>query len=60
MFVVILPDSSQSESLSDVEDHKPSFSRPSDSQNAQSSDALDQSSAEFSMYNSVSQKLMVT
>lgn len=47
-----------SESLSDVEDHRPSFSRPSDSQNAESSDAIDQSSSKFSMYNSVSQKLM--
>lgn len=47
-----------SESLSDVEDHRPSFSRPSDSQNAESSDAVDQSSSKFSMYNSVSQKLM--
>lgn len=60
MFVVVLSDSSQSESLSDVEDHKPSFSRPSDSQNAQSSDASDQSSSKFPMYNTVSQKLMVT
>ncbi|XP_056589922.1 cap-specific mRNA (nucleoside-2'-O-)-methyltransferase 1 isoform X2 [Triplophysa dalaica] len=51
-------DSSQSESHSDVEDPKPSFSRPSDSQNAQSSDAPDPNSSEFSMYNSVSQKLM--
>ncbi|XP_067301850.1 cap-specific mRNA (nucleoside-2'-O-)-methyltransferase 1 [Pseudorasbora parva] len=47
-------DSSQSESLSDVEDHKPSFSRPNDSQNAEGSDA----SSTFSMYNRVSQKLM--
>ncbi|XP_051737035.1 cap-specific mRNA (nucleoside-2'-O-)-methyltransferase 1 [Ctenopharyngodon idella] len=47
-------DSSQSESHSDVEDHKPSFSRPSDSQNAEGSDA----SSNFSMYNTVSQKLM--
>lgn len=56
MFIyVYLPDSSQSESHSDVEDHKPSFSRPSDSQNAEGSDA----SSNFSMYNTVSQKLMV-
>ncbi|KAK9954509.1 hypothetical protein ABG768_016565 [Culter alburnus] len=47
-------DSSQSESHSDVEDHKPSFSRPSDSQNAEGSDAA----SNFSMYNTVSQKLM--
>lgn len=51
-------DSSQSESLSDVEDHKPSFSRPSDSQNAQDSDTLNEASNKFSMYNNVSQKLM--
>ncbi|XP_076874850.1 cap-specific mRNA (nucleoside-2'-O-)-methyltransferase 1 [Brachyhypopomus gauderio] len=50
-------DSSQSESPSDAEDHRPSFSRPSVSPNAQSSDAH-QSSSNFSMYNSVSQKLM--
>uniref|UniRef100_A0A672MA78 Cap-specific mRNA (nucleoside-2'-O-)-methyltransferase 1 n=1 Tax=Sinocyclocheilus grahami TaxID=75366 RepID=A0A672MA78_SINGR len=47
-------DSSQSESLSDVEDHKPSFSRPSNSQNAEGNEA----SSKFSMYNRVSQKLM--
>nr|XP_055044555.1 cap-specific mRNA (nucleoside-2'-O-)-methyltransferase 1 isoform X1 [Misgurnus anguillicaudatus] len=47
-----------SESPSDGEDQRPSFSRPSDSQNAESSDAVDQSSSKFSMYNSVSQKLM--
>lgn len=55
---VLLPDSSQSESLSDAEDQRPSFSKPSASQNASSSEAS-QSSANFSMYNSVSQKLMV-
>ncbi|GAA6076549.1 cap-specific mRNA (nucleoside-2'-O-)-methyltransferase 1 isoform X1, partial [Tachysurus ichikawai] len=52
-----LADSSQSESLSDVEDQRPSFSKPSASQNASSSDAS-QSDTKFSMYNSVSQKLM--
>ncbi|XP_056113918.1 cap-specific mRNA (nucleoside-2'-O-)-methyltransferase 1 isoform X2 [Rhinichthys klamathensis goyatoka] len=51
-------DSSQSESLSDVEDHKPSFSRPGDSQNAEGSDASYDASSNFSMYNTVSQKLM--
>ncbi|CAM4677022.1 hypothetical protein PO909_014220 [Leuciscus waleckii] len=51
-------DSSQSESLSDVEDHKPSFSRPGDSQNAEGSDASYDPSSNFSMYNTVSQKLM--
>ncbi|KAI4873372.1 hypothetical protein NFI96_022165 [Prochilodus magdalenae] len=50
-------DSSQSESLSDAEDHRPSFSKPTASQNSQSNDAS-QSSSKFSMYNSVSQKLM--
>ncbi|XP_077074675.1 cap-specific mRNA (nucleoside-2'-O-)-methyltransferase 1 [Siphateles boraxobius] len=51
-------DSSQSESLSDVEDHKPSFSRPGDSQNAEGSDPSYDASSNFSMYNTVSQKLM--
>lgn len=51
-------DSSQSESLSDVEDHKPSFSRPGDSQNAEGTDASYDASSNFSMYNTVSQKLM--
>ncbi|XP_016146452.1 cap-specific mRNA (nucleoside-2'-O-)-methyltransferase 1-like [Sinocyclocheilus grahami] len=51
-------DSSQSESLSDVEDHKPSFSRPSNSQNAEGNDASSEASSNFSMYNRVSQKLM--
>ncbi|KAI2649558.1 Cap-specific mRNA (nucleoside-2'-O-)-methyltransferase 1 [Labeo rohita] len=51
-------DSSQSESLSDVEDHKPSFSRPSNSQNAEGKDASSETSSEFAMYNNVSQKLM--
>uniref|UniRef100_A0A673M676 Cap-specific mRNA (nucleoside-2'-O-)-methyltransferase 1 n=1 Tax=Sinocyclocheilus rhinocerous TaxID=307959 RepID=A0A673M676_9TELE len=50
--------SSQSESLSDVEDHKPSFSRPSNSQNAEGNDASSEASSKFSMYNRVSQKLM--
>uniref|UniRef100_A0AAR2JC39 Cap-specific mRNA (nucleoside-2'-O-)-methyltransferase 1 n=1 Tax=Pygocentrus nattereri TaxID=42514 RepID=A0AAR2JC39_PYGNA len=47
----------QSESLSDAEDHRPSFSKPTASQNSQSNDAT-QGSSKFSMYNSVSQKLM--
>lgn len=51
-------DSSQSESLSDVEDHKPSFSSPSNSQNAEGNDASNDASEKFSMYNTVSQKLM--
>lgn len=50
-------DSSQSESLSDAEDHRPSFSKPSDSQNASGSEGPE-SSSKFSMYNDVSQKLM--
>uniref|UniRef100_A0A8C1IKC8 Cap-specific mRNA (nucleoside-2'-O-)-methyltransferase 1 n=1 Tax=Cyprinus carpio TaxID=7962 RepID=A0A8C1IKC8_CYPCA len=50
--------SSQSESLSDVEDHKPSFSRPSNSQNAEGNDASSEASSRFAMYNGVSQKLM--
>lgn len=49
-------DSSQNESLSDQEDQRPGFSRPSRS----SFDDQDttQTSSSFSMYNSVSQKLM--
>ncbi|XP_066527148.1 cap-specific mRNA (nucleoside-2'-O-)-methyltransferase 1 [Hoplias malabaricus] len=50
-------DSSQSESLSDAEDHRPSFSKQATSQNSQSNEDS-QSSSKFSMYNSVSQKLM--
>ncbi|KAL0157871.1 hypothetical protein M9458_045947, partial [Cirrhinus mrigala] len=50
--------SSQSESLSDVEDHKPSFSRTSNSQKAEGKDASHETSSTFSMYNNVSQKLM--
>ncbi|XP_049319080.1 cap-specific mRNA (nucleoside-2'-O-)-methyltransferase 1 [Astyanax mexicanus] len=50
-------DSSQSESLSDAEDHRPSFSKPAASESSQINDAS-QSSSNFSMYNSVSQKLM--
>lgn len=51
-------DSSQSESLSDAEDHRPSFSKPAGSQNTENNEAS-QGSSKFSMYNSVSQKLMV-
>uniref|UniRef100_A0A8D0AL48 Cap-specific mRNA (nucleoside-2'-O-)-methyltransferase 1 n=1 Tax=Sander lucioperca TaxID=283035 RepID=A0A8D0AL48_SANLU len=51
-------DSSQNDSLSDQEDHRPGFSMPSissfDDQDTDPSNA----SANFSMYNSVSQKLM--
>lgn len=50
-------DSSQNDSLSDQEDHRPGFSMPSISFNTQDSDASSQTS-KFSMYNSVSQKLM--
>uniref|UniRef100_A0A8B9KFA6 Cap-specific mRNA (nucleoside-2'-O-)-methyltransferase 1 n=1 Tax=Astyanax mexicanus TaxID=7994 RepID=A0A8B9KFA6_ASTMX len=50
-------DSSQSESLSDAEDYRPSFSKPAASESSQINDAS-QSSSKFSMYNSVSQKLM--
>lgn len=55
---VFLTDSSQSESLSDAEDQRPSFSRPSASQNASNSEESE-SATKFSMYNHVSQKLMV-
>uniref|UniRef100_A0A8C9S7Z9 Cap-specific mRNA (nucleoside-2'-O-)-methyltransferase 1 n=1 Tax=Scleropages formosus TaxID=113540 RepID=A0A8C9S7Z9_SCLFO len=48
-------DSSQSDSHSDDEDAKPSYSMPSLSEQA---DSQQQNSSRFSMYNSVSQKLM--
>ncbi|KAM6915772.1 cap-specific mRNA (nucleoside-2'-O-)-methyltransferase 1 isoform 1-T1 [Xenentodon cancila] len=54
-------DSSQNDSLSDQEDHRPGFSMPSISSSS-SFDAQDidgsRASSKFSMYNSVSQKLM--
>lgn len=51
-------DSSQNDSLSDQEDHRPGFSMPSISSfDDQDTDAT-QTSSSFSMYNSVSQKLM--
>uniref|UniRef100_A0A3B4A205 Cap-specific mRNA (nucleoside-2'-O-)-methyltransferase 1 n=1 Tax=Periophthalmus magnuspinnatus TaxID=409849 RepID=A0A3B4A205_9GOBI len=50
--------SSQNESLSDQEDHKPSFSMPSISFNTTEADNATQPSSKFSMYNSFSQKLM--
>lgn len=55
---MFLTDSSQSESLSDGEDQRPSFSKPSVSNDASGGEAS-QSGNDFSMYNSVSQKLMV-
>lgn len=51
-------DSSHNESHSDQEDHRPSFSMPSISFNTTDSDTSCQTSSKFSMYNSVSQKLM--
>lgn len=51
-------DSSQNESLSDQEDQRPSFSMPSLSLNAADTDTSEQASSRFSMYNTVSQKLM--
>ena len=57
---VVLPDSSQSDSHSDPEDHRPGFSMPSISQNASAADDSKQDDADkFSMYNRVSQRLMV-
>lgn len=54
------PDSSQNDSLSDQEDHRPGFSMPSISSfDSQDADAPTEASSKFSMYNSVSQKLMV-
>lgn len=66
MIVVIVhvwfyPDSSQNDSLSDQEDHRPGFSMPSISSfDAQDTDTSTQAPSKFSMYNSVSQKLMVS
>uniref|UniRef100_A0A7N6F616 Cap-specific mRNA (nucleoside-2'-O-)-methyltransferase 1 n=1 Tax=Anabas testudineus TaxID=64144 RepID=A0A7N6F616_ANATE len=52
-------DSSQNDSLSDQEDHRPGFSMPSvSSLDSQDTDTTTQNSSKFSMYNSVSQKLM--
>uniref|UniRef100_A0A3Q1CXZ6 Cap-specific mRNA (nucleoside-2'-O-)-methyltransferase 1 n=1 Tax=Amphiprion ocellaris TaxID=80972 RepID=A0A3Q1CXZ6_AMPOC len=54
-------DSSQNDSLSDQEDHRPGFSMPSISSSSfdsQDIDAPTEASSKFSMYNSVSQKLM--
>ncbi|KAJ8274745.1 hypothetical protein COCON_G00093700 [Conger conger] len=52
-------DSSQSDSFSDAEDHRPGFSMPVLSQDApQTEESQQDSSNKFSIYNSVSQKLM--
>ncbi|XP_061602599.1 cap-specific mRNA (nucleoside-2'-O-)-methyltransferase 1 isoform X1 [Cololabis saira] len=55
-------DSSQNDSLSDQEDHRPGFSMPSisasSSFDAQDIDGSSEATSKFSMYNSVSQKLM--
>lgn len=58
LLVFFCPDSSQNDSLSDQEDHRPGFSMPSISFDSQDTDAASDNS-KFSMYNSVSQKLMV-
>ncbi|KAK5852953.1 hypothetical protein PBY51_006784 [Eleginops maclovinus] len=50
-------DSSQNDSLSDQEDQRPGFSMPSVVSDDQDNDPS-QASSDFSMYNSVSQKLM--
>lgn len=53
-------DSSQSDSFSDAEDPRPGFSMPLLSQHAlQTEESQESSSNKFSIYNSVSQKLMV-
>uniref|UniRef100_A0A8D3DRQ6 Cap-specific mRNA (nucleoside-2'-O-)-methyltransferase 1 n=1 Tax=Scophthalmus maximus TaxID=52904 RepID=A0A8D3DRQ6_SCOMX len=54
-------DSSQNESLSDQEDHRPSFSMPSISSfdGPDADTPAEDAASKFSMYNSVSQKLMV-
>ncbi|KAG7244148.1 hypothetical protein INR49_004221 [Caranx melampygus] len=52
-------DSSQNDSLSDQEQNRPGFSMPSiSSLHAQDTNTPTQNSSKFSMYNSVSQKLM--
>ncbi|KAM6954069.1 cap-specific mRNA (nucleoside-2'-O-)-methyltransferase 1 [Aplochiton taeniatus] len=51
-------ESSQSDSHSDPEDHRPGFSMPTISQNASTSEGPESPDQKFSMYNSVSQKLM--
>ncbi|KAM3603437.1 uncharacterized protein V6R79_022484 [Siganus canaliculatus] len=52
-------DSSQNDSLSDQDDHRPGFSMPSISSfDDQAAPDTTQTSSTFSMYNSVSQKLM--
>ncbi|XP_059212999.1 cap-specific mRNA (nucleoside-2'-O-)-methyltransferase 1 isoform X2 [Centropristis striata] len=51
-------DSSQNDSLSDQEDHRPGFSMPSISSFDDQDTDPSQASSNFSMYNSVSQKLM--
>lgn len=59
LYLCVCPDSSQNDSLSDQEDHRPGFSMPSISSfDDQDADAT-QASSNFTMYNSVSQKLMV-
>lgn len=52
---ILCVDSSQSDSMSDADEPRPSFSRHSQSQQSDSQDPA----GKFSMYNSVSQKLMV-
>lgn len=52
-------DSSQNDSLSDQEDQRPGFSMPSISSFDDQDTDPTQASSDFSMYNSVSQKLMV-
>ncbi|XP_035534581.1 cap-specific mRNA (nucleoside-2'-O-)-methyltransferase 1 [Morone saxatilis] len=51
-------DSSQNDSLSDQEDVRPGFSRPSVSSFDDQENDASQTSSSFSLYNSVSQKLM--
>ncbi|TKS75632.1 Cap-specific mRNA (nucleoside-2'-O-)-methyltransferase 1 [Collichthys lucidus] len=51
-------DSSQNDSLSDQEDQRPRFSRPSVSSLDEQDGDVTQTSSSFSLYNSVSQKLM--
>ncbi|XP_049446177.1 cap-specific mRNA (nucleoside-2'-O-)-methyltransferase 1 [Epinephelus fuscoguttatus] len=51
-------DSSQNDSLSDQDDHRPRFSMPSISSFDDQDNDPSQASSNFSMYNSVSQKLM--
>lgn len=58
VWFVDFSDSSQNDSLSDQDDHRPGFSSRTSADDQEDSDAK-QTASSFSMYNSVSQRLMV-